>query len=148
MKQTKIAASLCVVFLNSFQSTVNMENKVKRERAINFTSNEIRILIYIVLKYVNAIENKQTHSVSWKEKDTRWISVAEEFNSLSGSIHRTAKVLRLKYDVIKRNLKKKSARNKQEIFKTGGGIAVIETFTDSEQKLYQILELSVEGLPS
>ncbi|KAJ8947509.1 hypothetical protein NQ314_008587 [Rhamnusium bicolor] len=122
--------------------------KPKRERATNFNSEEVRTLINIVLKYSHVIENKETDAVTWKQKNEIWETVAAEFNALSGCTYRTGKVLRLEYDIMKRNLKKKTTKNKQELFKTGGDTVKVEPLTDYEEKLLQVLTLSVEGLPS
>ncbi|KAI4455448.1 myb/sant-like dna-binding domain [Holotrichia oblita] len=104
--------------------------KKKRERAVNFTELEIRHLVDVAIKYSKIIENKQTDGAMWKEKDKAWAEIAVEFNAITGGIHRTAKVLRLKYDGIKRGLKQKQTKNKLE------------------KKLLQFMTLSVHGLPA
>lgn len=67
---------------------------------------------------------------------------------MTGGIYRSAKVLRLKYDVLKRDLKKKINYNKVQQFKTGGGKPDIKPLTSYEEELFKILSLSIEGLPS
>lgn len=57
-------------------------------------------------------------------------------------------VLRLKYDVLKRELKKKINANKVQRFRTGGGNADIKPLTEYEEELSRVLSLSIEGLPS
>ncbi|KAK4881286.1 hypothetical protein RN001_004605 [Aquatica leii] len=123
-------------------------DKVKRERTVNFTELEVRVLIDIALRYSFIIENKKTDAVSWKDKNKAWENIATEFNPVTGCINRVSKVLRLKYDNIKPNIKQKQSKNKYEIFKTGGGAAVILPFTDYEKKLMNVVQLSVDGLPS
>ncbi|KAI4455375.1 hypothetical protein MML48_9g00009294 [Holotrichia oblita] len=122
--------------------------KKKRERAVNFTELEIRHLVDVAIKYSKIIENKQTDGAMWKEKDKAWADIAVEFNAITGGIHRTAKVLRLKYDGIKRGLKQKQTKNKLEVFKTGGGAPNIQPLSDCEEKLLQFMTLSVHGLPA
>ncbi|KAI4454205.1 hypothetical protein MML48_10g00005562 [Holotrichia oblita] len=122
--------------------------KKKRERAVNFTELEIRHLVDVAIKYSKIIENKQTDGAMWKEKDKAWAEIAVEFNAITGGIHRTAKVLRLKYDGIKRGLKQKQTKNKLEVFKTGGGAPNIQPLSDCEEKLLQFMTLSVHGLPA
>lgn len=124
-----------------------MEKK-KRERTLNFSTEETRLLVNIVLKYMQVIENKTTDAVTWKSKNETWEKIANEFNSQSGKVHRTSKVLHLKYDVLKRLLRKKQSNNKMQIYKTGGGPSVEISLTDFEEKLAQILSLSINGLPS
>lgn len=123
-------------------------DKRKRERAVNFTELEVRFLVDIALKFSVIIENKKTDAVTSKEKNKAWDDIATKFNAVTGCVNRSAKVLRLKYDSIKRNIKQKNSKNKLEIFKTGGGSAEIQPFTDYEEKLIDYITLTVEGLPA
>ncbi|KAL1490657.1 hypothetical protein ABEB36_013316 [Hypothenemus hampei] len=125
-----------------------MSEPVKRKRATNFSEYEVAVLVDTVLEKINIIENKQSDAVTWKEKNKAWDSIATKFNALSGQINRTAKELKLKYDCIKKNIKKKQARNKFERFKTGGGEASIEELTNYEEKVLSYIALGVDGLPS
>ncbi|CAG9769524.1 unnamed protein product [Ceutorhynchus assimilis] len=56
--------------------------------------------------------------------------------------------LKLKYDNIKRNLKKKIQNNKKQLTKTGGGPPQEEPLLWYEEALYQVLQVSIDGLPS
>lgn len=118
----------------------------KRDRAVNFTTNEIRILVDLIVKYSHILENKKTDSVMWKKKEETWEKLCTEFNGLSGLCYRTTKNLKIKYEGLKRSLKKKKAANKTEIYKTGGGPVETTPYTDFEEKLLSILLLSIEGL--
>lgn len=120
--------------------------KPKRDRSANFTLEETRILADLVVKYSRVIENKKTDSVTWKEKDQIWSKLTDEFNVLCLNGHRTSKILRTKYETIKRNIKKKKANNKCEIYKTGGGAANTMPYTDYEEKILPIILENVEGV--
>jgi len=48
-----------------------IKNKDK-SRSKNVTSDEVSRLISLVKKYRNVIENKETDSETWKQKDNCW----------------------------------------------------------------------------
>lgn len=118
------------------------------KRTANFNELEVAGLIDTVIKYKNILENKESSAVMWKEKEYAWEKVASQFNSTVALIPRTAKVLKLKYENIKRDLKKKEAENKKELYRTGGGPKKHKDLTDYEEKLLAIIKISVEGLDS
>ncbi|KAB0790385.1 hypothetical protein PPYR_15249 [Photinus pyralis] len=120
----------------------------KRQRTINFSEKEVRLLTDICLKYSSILENKKTDAVTWKEKNTTWEQITAEFNSQNeSSNYRDTKNLRLKYDCLKREIKAKKAKNKLEIYKTGGGKPEGTPYTDYEEKILDVITLSLEGLP-
>lgn len=49
----------------------------------HYTTLEKKILIEILKKYSNVIENKKTDSTTLKEKDKTWNIITEEYNSSS-----------------------------------------------------------------
>lgn len=113
---------------------INIQVK-KRERAANFGPTEIRVLMDMVFKFRDIIENKKTDAITNKEKDVAWTKVADLFNAASGVAIRSSKTLRLKYESIKKNTKKKAAHNRQELYKTGGGEATQAAFSVAEEKV-------------
>ncbi|KAL1493846.1 hypothetical protein ABEB36_009532 [Hypothenemus hampei] len=121
--------------------------KNKRNRARNFTSDEIRALIHAVTKYSVILEDKTTDSNNWERKNETWKQIANEFNA-TNSVFRNEEVLRNKYDNLKKDLKKKVAYNKAQTFRTGGGTADYKTFNEDEKELFKIISLSVNGLPT
>lgn len=115
----------------------------KAKRAVNFTNSECEILLSLVEKHINIIENKQTDAVMWKEKNRIWDLLTIEFNSLSKETVRTAKMLRTKYDLMKKMAKKELAEER-ELLKTGDGPPKrISSFTN---RIRQLINMSVEGL--
>ncbi|KAL1493847.1 hypothetical protein ABEB36_009533 [Hypothenemus hampei] len=121
--------------------------KNKRNRARNFTSDEIRALIGAVTKYSMILEDKTTDSNNWERKNETWKQIANEFNA-TNSVFRNEEVLRNKYDNLKKDLKKKVAYNKAQTFRTGGGTADYKTFNEDEKELLKIISLSINGLPT
>ncbi|KAL4084520.1 hypothetical protein QTP88_027470 [Uroleucon formosanum] len=53
----------------------------KRKRNVNFSAAEEELLVELVKKYQNIVENKKTDMVMWKEKEECWRKISEEFNS-------------------------------------------------------------------
>lgn len=95
----------------------------ERKRAPNFSLNEKTLLLNILYKFKDIIENKKTNSQSWREKDDAWQKVTDRFNSQTPETYpRTKEALRKYYDNIKKNVRKEVADEKQEVFKTGGGV--------------------------
>ncbi|KAG5890784.1 hypothetical protein JTB14_007178 [Gonioctena quinquepunctata] len=124
-----------------------MEKK-KRVRAANFNAEEVRLLIRLALKEKHILENKQTDSEVWKLKSKTWERIAAVFNASSGQTFRSADTLKLKYDGLKKELKKKVNKNKAETMKTGGGHPDYIVIDGPEKELLEVLSLSVHGLPS
>lgn len=56
-----------------------METK-KRDRSANFSNEETRILVDLILKYKHIIENKKADAITWKQKDAGWTRLTTEFN--------------------------------------------------------------------
>lgn len=148
-----------------------MMSDSKRKRAANFTPSEVRLLLNLAIMQKGIIENKKTDSETWKIKDQTWENIAIDFNASSGKItrstivikagclqkliltiaflgetFRTVDTLRQKYDGLKKGLKKKVIKNKQETQKTGGGIPDYIKIEGPEKDLLQVLSLSVHGL--
>ncbi|KAK5648033.1 hypothetical protein RI129_002925 [Pyrocoelia pectoralis] len=120
---------------------------LKKERSSNFSESEIRLLVDVVIKHSKIIECAKSDSVTWKEKNNAWTQLITEFNSATSAlIPRTTKSLKTKYEGLKKELRKKKAIEKQELFKTGGGEPVKTTFTDWEEKLLILISITCEGL--
>ena len=55
----------------------------KRQRTANTTTAEKEILLGLVQKYQNVVENKKTDGVTTGQKDRAWQLIADEFNSFA-----------------------------------------------------------------
>lgn len=118
------------------------------KRSANFTKSEVNILVDLVLRRKNVIENKRTDATTWKDKDTAWEEITSQFNAQSGNFPRNAKSIRAKYENLKKDLRKKCARLTGEQKKTGGGSNPCSGLEGHEEKLLSISELGMLGLPS
>lgn len=95
-------------------------NKVKRSRTTNFTSEEKLLLLQIIKKYKNVIENKSSGTTTWKDKEKVWKKIETEFNS-STTIFRSIEVLKRFYNNQKKQTRKQAATDRIQVSGTGGG---------------------------
>ncbi|KAG5871679.1 hypothetical protein JTB14_012040 [Gonioctena quinquepunctata] len=77
------------------------------KRGSNFTPEEINVLIKLANKHKKVIENKKTDGTTWKSKEEAWKEIQRSFNSCSNGPPRTFKQLKMKYEGIKKDMKKK-----------------------------------------
>ncbi|KAK5650418.1 hypothetical protein RI129_001447 [Pyrocoelia pectoralis] len=137
-----------------------MNSKIKRT---TYSDSELDL----VYKYKTVVECKKTDVTTWKEKvrldlyssyffsitneifkDTVWTKIANEFNC-AATEGKTAEQLRTKYDNIKKEARKYFAKQKQELYRTGGGainINIRDVLKDIFEKIRAIINLSVEGI--
>jgi len=80
----------------------------KRKRNVNFSAAEEELLVELVKKYQNIVENKKTDLVMWKEKEECWRKISEEFKSQGVLVARICAQLQLKYKNLKKVVREKS----------------------------------------
>jgi len=56
-------------------------NSTKRQRATNFSFSEKKLLLKYALQNRSVLENKESSSVSWKDKNKCWMQIAQLYNS-------------------------------------------------------------------
>lgn len=122
------------------------EEEAKKKRAPNFTASEVDLLCSLVIKYSSVIESKKSDALAWQEKLKSWNNLTAEFNSQNSGLPRTTATLRGKYETFKKELRKKAAKHTQELYKTGGGAVEVPPLSSSEEKIYSLIKLSVDGL--
>nr|CAI5839280.1 unnamed protein product [Callosobruchus analis] len=123
----------------------------KKERGPNFLPQEKKLLLHLTGKYKNIIENKKSDSVTWREKDNIWRQIETEFNGTTTGLTRTAKQLKMKYESVKKELKKRYMEHKAHIQGTGGGEewAPPKPHCEEEEKeLLSTISVAAEGLTS
>lgn len=121
----------------------------KRTRTANFQEREVEALLHIIKKFDGIIECKKTDKVFRNDKEKCWKKIANIFNASSPAlIPRSPKDLRGKYENLKKTLNRKIADNKLEIHKIKDGSANSTPLTKSDEMLYSIITLAVEGLPA
>lgn len=118
--------------------------KQKRERSVNFTQSEVDLLVSLAEVKKHIIENKKSGATAWHDKEKAWLAIERAFNRSSGLVYRDHKTLKLKYEGIKRDIRKKTALMRADISKADSGVSKPPVFTATEQKVREIL-LSVEG---
>ncbi|KAF5273520.1 hypothetical protein FQR65_LT17157 [Abscondita terminalis] len=105
-------------------------------------------LVDLVHKYSHIVESKKTDSVAWKEKVMIWDNISNEFNS-SVTESKSVEQLRTKYDNLKKETRRYYAKQRQLLYRTGGGI-IEDDLRDILKNLYTkikaIINFSVQGL--
>lgn len=81
--------------------------RAARKRCINYTAKESEKLVDIVLKHEDTVESKKNDIRQWKLKDRAWETIKTEFNDAFPDSFRSSKMLRSKYDTIKRGVRLK-----------------------------------------
>ncbi|XP_062533619.1 uncharacterized protein LOC134202608 [Armigeres subalbatus] len=114
-----------------------------KKRAKNFTKDDVELLTELVFRFRNVIENKKTDGVTTKQKNEAWIKIAAEF-SASASHPRNADQLKNYYKNTKSTLKKELAKEKSDLFRTGGGAATMKRNPDNP--IYALVQQEVTPL--
>ncbi|KAL4710088.1 hypothetical protein ACJJTC_016490 [Scirpophaga incertulas] len=122
--------------------------KQKRERSSNFSQEETNLLVSLIEAKKHVIENKKSDATTWQEKEKAWKDIEKTFNSASGAVFRDYKHLKIKYEAMKRDTRKRSAIIRAERFKTGGGTNTAPSLTTEQEKLKSMILFSVEGSES
>ncbi|CAB3230622.1 unnamed protein product [Arctia plantaginis] len=118
--------------------------KHKRERSVNFTHEETDLLVSLVEAKKQIIENKKSDAATWQDKEKAWKEIETAFNASSGSVFRNHKHLKLKYEAMKKDIRKKRAMIRADRCKTGGGMSTTPVLTRAEQKVQEMIRLSIE----
>ncbi|XP_022818412.1 uncharacterized protein LOC111350919 [Spodoptera litura] len=122
--------------------------KTKRDRSANFSLHERDILVSLIQKYKSILENKQSDASTWKQKEAAWKAIQNDFNARSGGTFRTTKTLKVKYEGLKRTVRKKSAAIRSELYRTGGGRNTAPPLDNVEEQVKSMISLSTDGLHS
>lgn len=120
----------------------------KFKRSTNFTTKEDNILLSLVKKYRNEVECKKTDCNANKIKASAWLKIEEEFNMIGGEPYRDCKILRTKYENLKKRTKKKYADHKTYITTTGGGPSKDIMITSTDDDIHEIIGTQLTGLSS
>lgn len=122
-----------------------MENK---KRAKNFSCDEVKILLELVKEKRDILGSKKSDSISNREKYDSWKEIERRFNLLSGETFRNFKILRGKYENLKKTFKKKSLEEKhEENYIDSDGLNKSVTLTDPPEGIFTVSQAVAEGLP-
>ncbi|XP_063899062.1 uncharacterized protein LOC110382089 [Helicoverpa armigera] len=117
--------------------------KQKRERSVNFTPHETNLLISLIESKKHTIENKKSDATTWGEKQKAWREIEKAYNRASDcNVYRDHKHLKLKYEALKRDAKKKSVVGAENC-KTEGG-DMVSPLSLVEEKDREMISLPVE----
>lgn len=130
----------------NYNLKAKMEVK-KRVRSSNFSETEKHILVDVISKHIDRVENKKTDTQTTEDKKKVWLKIEEEFNARS--LHaRSWSILKTKWENLKTDARKYHASNKMELLKTGGGKSNISTENKLLDKVKTLVSATVDGLQS
>ncbi|KAF5276773.1 hypothetical protein FQR65_LT16196 [Abscondita terminalis] len=115
-------------------------------KRVNYTSDEKNLLVTLVDKYKDKVENKKTNGISNKEKEAIWASIADEFNSKALNVYRDSNALRKQWANYKQDARKAAAKQRHSLYKTGGGPGEVTDTSKDEVILSIISDKTVKGL--
>ncbi|KAF6203185.1 hypothetical protein GE061_003602 [Apolygus lucorum] len=117
---------------------------VQKKRGANFSPEERRQLIKLANEFSDIIENKKTDGVSIREKNRAWALIEEKYNATEKGPYRDAKALKMKYEGVKKELRKKE--NEWRVTGDGSSTSYEAAMPDEEIILRDKIALSVRGL--
>ncbi|XP_036335064.1 uncharacterized protein LOC118745632 isoform X2 [Rhagoletis pomonella] len=109
-------------------------------RSNNFSTSEVSFLLELVELNKNVLEWKETDRVCAEEKLKVWKEIEIEFNSKFSQVYRSSKVLKTKYENVKKDSKKRLAAERRDIYKTGGGTRASIPSTTIDGKMLSICQ--------
>ncbi|KAK4874051.1 hypothetical protein RN001_013411 [Aquatica leii] len=119
----------------------------EKKRCTNFTKNEIDILLELVDFHKDIVECKKTDCVSNAAKDAEWCKIAVKFNALCGT-GRAARMLRNKWDSLKKTTKKEYLNIRMKTYKTGGGPFTDVKLTGVGNRVLALIGIAAKGTNS
>ncbi|XP_049302055.1 myb/SANT-like DNA-binding domain-containing protein 3 [Bactrocera dorsalis] len=137
--------NLCFYFISRLvKIAIQMATK-----KINFSENDVNLLLAIIEQHKNVIESKKSDTFTVDVKNKAWLKIQEEYNSRTSSSFRDEKMLRTKYYNMKKELKKKVAAEKRSCIATGGGPPLKISTNDIDVMLTSIIgSEQLEGMES
>lgn len=118
----------------------------KKERGCNFSKSEVNLLMTMILQDLHIIENKKLDGASAKEKKQVWTRITKLFNA-SYPEGRDMNSLKVKYENIKRNFKKKIT-DENFVPKKIGGSDHSNKLLWYEEKMYGFLKSTIDSMKS
>ncbi|KAF6209819.1 hypothetical protein GE061_015570 [Apolygus lucorum] len=119
----------------------------KRQRSANFSEADSKLLVKLANQFKHIQENKKTDAQTNKSKAKCWVELANLYNANTAGPEREAKVLRLKYECIKKAIRRTTCGT-GVWKKTGGGPQdeVLSPLNEEEKELRESIILSCDGL--
>lgn len=99
------------------------------------------MLVGLITKYKDVIEDKKVDSSSWSLKKKAWEEVANALNACHGiRCHRPPSNIKEKYNGLKKAVKKKLGAIRQGMYGTGGGAPCQVSLTPLEEKVAALMK--------
>lgn len=116
-----------------------MNNKSVNEKT---SSQQRKLLISLVKKYKQIVENKKTDMVTNLQKKECWEKISCEFNAAQVGGNKTGKQLKTCFNNIKLRYKKEASEKKRDLYQTGGGPSRVNDFVE-DPDLGELVEPSI-----
>ncbi|CAG5051337.1 unnamed protein product [Parnassius apollo] len=96
-----------------------MEPQIIKSKPLS--KDESKALLELI-EMSKIIISKATNASSNKMKDKEWVRIAEQFNATATSCRQTPQQLRLKWENLKKNARKRCTKIRMNSINTGGGV--------------------------
>lgn len=141
---TKDEVEMLVVLVDKYKEVIG--KLISMLNSCAFTYNLQTSLTFNWLYFISyIIECKKTDCTSNARKEAEWKKIEVQFNASCGT-GRTAKMLRSKWDSMKKTTKKEYAEKKQQFYGTGGGPMADIKLESTKEKILEIVGVGATGL--
>ncbi|XP_063826807.1 uncharacterized protein LOC135076250 [Ostrinia nubilalis] len=118
-KKVKVKSSTVPIFIIEINKKFKMDKELTKSKPL--TKEETKALLQLI-EASKVITNKCTNATNNKVKTEEWNQIAVNFNASAASFcPRTPQQLRLKWENLKKNARKRSTQIRMNRLKTGGG---------------------------
>lgn len=121
---------------------------MSKRRTENFTTEEKDVLLGLVSKNKNVLENKRTDQTTTKQKEDCWNKLAVELNNEFPQRKRTGIQLKQCWNNIKKHTKKNAAELRRSQFQTGGGAPSALSLTEVDERVLALVPSQIRPLPN
>ncbi|CAG4943808.1 unnamed protein product [Parnassius apollo] len=120
-----------------------METQIIKSKPLSKDENKALLELIEMSKI---IMSKATNASSNKMKDKEWVRIAEQFNATAANCRRTPLQLRLKWENLKKNARKRCNKIRMNTIKTGGGVGEYIPPDEILDRVTSLLENTASGL--
>uniref|UniRef100_A0A2A4IVT0 Regulatory protein zeste n=1 Tax=Heliothis virescens TaxID=7102 RepID=A0A2A4IVT0_HELVI len=122
------------------------EGDISLSKSKSLTKEETKLLVSLIEKS-KVVNNRKTNATTNRMKTEEWDRITDTFNATIGGIcSRTPQQLRLKWENLKKNARKRSTQIKMARLKSGGGPPVYFPPDEVLDRVSTMLSNSREGL--
>ncbi|CAG4930550.1 unnamed protein product [Parnassius apollo] len=120
-----------------------METQIIKSKLLSKDENKALLELIEMSKI---IMSKATNASSNKIKDKEWVRIAEQFSATATNCRRTPQQLRLKWENLKKNARKRCTKIRMNTIKTGGGVGEYLSPDEILDRVTSLLGNTASGL--